>query len=265
MPNSKLADAGRRRFTHGLAALCRRPARANPGGGRNINGDVWMCSIPPVLFLIVFAWHRDGAIVTEIAPSRRSQPSVLTGKRLHRWFVKSRAQSSRRAPVRPPDAKRLRPPERLRGRSRMPQSREGETQAPRASSRKRAVLRSHSETRTEELTALIHVWRRKGGIAALVPGGDRPGLLGAAGASEQRGAGEGFGGPAQEAFSGGLGFRHMGCDRVHQRRRQAVIRLEPDLLQPRTDAGHLLRLHARFDDRGDEGGELRRLRALLLE
>jgi hypothetical protein len=36
--------------------------------------------------------HRDGATIAEITQARRSQPGVLTGKRLHRGFVKSRAR-----------------------------------------------------------------------------------------------------------------------------------------------------------------------------
>ena len=53
-----------------------------------------MCSIAPVF--VLNCWnvvrHRDDAIVAEVAPARRSQPGVLTGKRLHRRFVKSRAR-----------------------------------------------------------------------------------------------------------------------------------------------------------------------------
>src|SRR5579871_531100 len=65
--------------------------------------------------------------------------------------------------------------------------------------------------------------------------------------------------------SGRLGLGHMGRDRIHQRRRQAVIGLEPEFLQTGADAVHLLGLDARFDDGGHEGGKSGRCRAALLE
>src|SRR4051794_22285639 len=57
----------------------------------------------------------------------------------------------------------------------------------------------------------------------------------------------------------------MAGDRVHQRRGQAVIRLESQLLEPRSDARHLRGIHARFDHGGHERRELRSRRTTLLE
>jgi hypothetical protein len=48
----------------------------------------------------------------------------------------------------------------------------------------------------------------------------------------------------------------MGGDRIHKGRREAVIGLQIQLPQPPTDAIHLIRRSAGFDDRGDESGEL---------
>jgi len=39
--------------------------------------------------------------------------------------------------------------------------------------------------------------------------------------------------------SGRFGFRYMGGDRVHQRRRKTIIGLKPEFLEARSDAGHL--------------------------
>ena len=87
-------------------------------------------------------------------------------------------------------------------------------------------------------------WRRhrRDQLAAIIYEPHPSGSLAAVATSERTGLGN-----VWQPCSGGFGFRHVGRDRVHQRRRQAVIGLEPDFLQPRADAGHLLRLHARFD------------------
>ena len=60
--------------------------------------------------------------------------------------------------------------------------------------------------------------------------------------------------PASRRFA----FRHMGCHRVHQSRGQAIVRLEAQLFQARTDAFHLFRFDAGFDDGRDERSEPRR-------
>lgn len=143
-------------------ASCRRipahePARANPGRGQERESrclDVFDTS-RACSWLIVFARHRDGPTVAEIAPARRSQPGVLTGKRLHRWFVKSRARNRAARPcafadggttekgfVRQSDCA-----DEAGCLSRGREKRSG----PGTSRRKLAALRSHSETRTEEL------------------------------------------------------------------------------------------------------------------
>ena len=57
-----------------------------------------------------------------------------------------------------------------------------------------------------------------------------------------------------------LGLRDVGRDRVHQRRRQAVVGLEAELLA-RADFGHLRGLGAGLDDRRDERRELGGARA----
>src|SRR5262249_33236694 len=61
-----------------------------------------------------------------------------------------------------------------------------------------------------------------------------------------------------------LGFRRVGRDQVHQRRRQAVVRLELQLLQPRAHLAHLRRRETGLDDRGYEGGEHRLFPARVL-
>ena len=55
----------------------------------------------------------------------------------------------------------------------------------------------------------------------------------------------------------------MRRDVVHQRRRQGVVGLQVKLLEPSAHRVHVLRIGAGFDDRRDEGGELRRLPARL--
>ena len=67
------------------------------------------------------------------------------------------------------------------------------------------------------------------------------------------------------ARSGGLGFGDMRCDCIHQRRRQTIIRLEPQFLEACPDARHLVRLDAGFDHRRYERRKSRSCRALLLE
>src|ERR1700733_4461523 len=62
-----------------------------------------------------------------------------------------------------------------------------------------------------------------------------------------------------------VGFRHMGGDRIHQGRRKTVIRLKPEFLETRADAGHLVRLDAGLDHRGHERRKSRSRRAGLLE
>src|SRR5688572_21142595 len=57
--------------------------------------------------------------------------------------------------------------------------------------------------------------------------------------------------------------RRMRCDSVHQRRRQAVVRLKAKLLETRAHGVHLLRISSRLDDRGHKGCELRRRPALV--
>ena len=54
------------------------------------------------------------------------------------------------------------------------------------------------------------------------------------------------------------GFGGMRCDCIHQRRRQAVIRLELEFFKSRADRTHVFRFCAGLDDGRDEGGELRR-------
>src|SRR6266700_3721706 len=69
----------------------------------------------------------------------------------------------------------------------------------------------------------------------------------------------------ETAGSGSLGFRHVGGDRIHQRRRQAIIGLEPKLLEARPDTRHLVMLDAGLDHLRHERRESRGRRALLLE
>src|SRR6185437_5452554 len=59
--------------------------------------------------------------------------------------------------------------------------------------------------------------------------------------------------------SGGSRLRlcDVGCDRVHQWRRQAVIGLEPDLLQAPPDIGHFGRVDAGLDHRRHERSKAR--------
>src|ERR1700687_81272 len=59
---------------------------------------------------------------------------------------------------------------------------------------------------------------------------------------------------AQHAFRLG-GVRRDG---IHQRRRQAIIGLQFELLETRADRTHLIGPRTGFDDRGDECRELRR-------
>src|SRR5258705_9830434 len=57
----------------------------------------------------------------------------------------------------------------------------------------------------------------------------------------------------------------MGGDRIHQGWRQAIIGLESEFLETRTDPGHLVRFDAGLDHGRYEGRKSRRGRALLLE
>jgi hypothetical protein len=66
-------------------------------------------------------------------------------------------------------------------------------------------------------------------------------------------------------WSGGLRLRRVTGDRVHQSRRQTVIGLKAQLLQPVTDTLHLLRFDAGFDDRGNERRKSGSRRSALLE
>src|SRR5579871_2715361 len=61
-----------------------------------------------------------------------------------------------------------------------------------------------------------------------------------------------------------LGLRRMGRDQVHERRRQTVIGLEAELLEPGAHCAHLIGRCARLDDRGDEGRKARLFPARLL-
>src|SRR5690349_10949121 len=71
---------------------------------------------------------------------------------------------------------------------------------------------------------------------------------GTRGVSSSAGA---FNGLLQYAFSLG----RMRRDRVHQRRAQAIVRLELELLQAGAHLTHALRLVAGFNDGGYERGE----------
>jgi hypothetical protein len=62
-----------------------------------------------------------------------------------------------------------------------------------------------------------------------------------------------------------LGFGGMRCDRIHQARREAVIGLEPQLLQAGTHLTHPSGREACLDDGGDERGELGGRPALLAQ
>src|SRR5206468_10732983 len=57
---------------------------------------------------------------------------------------------------------------------------------------------------------------------------------------------------------GALGFRGMRRDQVHERRRQAIIRLQAEFLQPRPDRAHLGGIRPGLDDGRDERREFRR-------
>jgi hypothetical protein len=48
----------------------------------------------------------------------------------------------------------------------------------------------------------------------------------------------------------------MGGNKVHQSRREAVVRLEMQLFEPRADGRHLIGRRPRLDDRGHKRGEL---------
>src|SRR6185437_5840180 len=71
--------------------------------------------------------------------------------------------------------------------------------------------------------------------------------------------------PRGSVRQGARSLRDVGGDRVHQRRRQAIIGLKAKLLQSAADRAHPVRADARFDHRGDERGEFRGGPALLLE
>ncbi len=58
-------------------------------------------------------------------------------------------------------------------------------------------------------------------------------------------------------------FRRGRGDDVHQARRQAVVGLQPELLEPGSDRRDLAGVGARLNDRGYERRELRRRPALL--
>ena len=60
-------------------------------------------------------------------------------------------------------------------------------------------------------------------------------------------------------------FRDVGGDRVHQRRRQAIIGLEPEFRQARSDPRHLRWCDAGLDNRRHERREPRCCRAGFLE
>src|SRR5437762_6819005 len=53
------------------------------------------------------------------------------------------------------------------------------------------------------------------------------------------------------------------CDRIHQRGRQAVIGLELQFLESRSDGAHVCGIGAGFNDRGNKGGEFWRRPALV--
>lgn len=121
--------------------------------------------LPFCSYLIEFARHRDGATVAEIALARHSQPGVLDVKRLHLRLSKAgRGNTSRDGQL-----QNLRRGEKSFVRQRdcadeaVVLSRGREIAATLASSRKRAPLRSHSETRTEgaERARIRKVQRRQ--------------------------------------------------------------------------------------------------------
>src|ERR1700712_1162647 len=69
----------------------------------------------------------------------------------------------------------------------------------------------------------------------------------------------------EAARSGCLGFRHVGGNRIHQRRRQAVVGIKPEFFQTRPDPVHLGRLDAGFDHRRYERGKSGRGPSAFLE
>src|SRR5258706_12753625 len=76
--------------------------------------------------------------------------------------------------------------------------------------------------------------------------------------------------PPAEAYteiagSGRFGFRHVGGDRIHQGRRQAIIRFKSEFPKPRADTGEFLRVDAGLDPRRPERRKSRRGRAGFLE
>jgi hypothetical protein len=75
--------------------------------------------------LIEFARHRDDAIVAETAPARRSQPGVVEGKSCNEGLSKA-GRGITPLRLRNVHDEKSFVRQRLRGRSRMPQSREGE-------------------------------------------------------------------------------------------------------------------------------------------
>src|SRR5690625_4288098 len=56
----------------------------------------------------------------------------------------------------------------------------------------------------------------------------------------------------------------MRGDDIHERRRQAIIRLQTQAFQVRADVIHLFGWRAGFDDRGHEGGKLWRLPTVIV-
>src|SRR5207237_5063192 len=72
--------------------------------------------------------------------------------------------------------------------------------------------------------------------------------------------------PAGAALRGEHGLRlgRMGRDEIQERRRQAVVGLQLQLLQSCTDLTHASRWESRLDDRGDERAEPWGLPAALL-
>src|SRR5712672_4021126 len=79
------------------------------------------------------------------------------------------------------------------------------------------------------------------------------------------GGGAASGSLRKVARSGSFGFRHMGGDRIHQGWRQAIIGLESEFLETRTDPRHLVRFDAGLDHGRYERRKSRSCRALLLE
>lgn len=54
--------------------------------------------------------------------------------------------------------------------------------------------------------------------------------------------------PGLKQESGGLGFCHMSCDRIHQSWRQAIIGLKTEFLETGSDLIHFLRFDAGLND-----------------